>query len=152
MIKPNELRIGNLFYPINRNNEVNIPDEVPFVMVETTQNSVKAYLFGTPIHQVLKYTEFSLRDISPIPVTEEWLEGFGFIMHETPINFIYNNKGVKIVYSKTNLEFPEFVNIFLGRTSIHAARNYLRLNYVHQIQNLYFTLTGTELELKTEKA
>ena len=69
-------------------------------------------------------------DFEPIPLTEEWLLKFGF---EKTGSF----------YSKNNLEF--YVN---GNSDVRFHMDDYRhivLNYVHQLQNLYFALTGEEL-------
>jgi hypothetical protein len=73
-------------------------------------------------------------DIVPIPLTEEWLLNFGF--------------GIK--------EDGNFWNEYL---CIHNYDNELYLNfnkrkiwinYVHELQNLNFSLTGTELTTKNK--
>jgi len=80
-------------------------------------------------------------DAEPIPLTREWLEKFGL--------FKYNNAWV--------FEMPE-ERQYLGGFSIFDYGNRLAYNtsdiinppleFVHQLQNLYFALTGEELTLK----
>ena len=122
-MKIQELRIGNLIYLIDRSNEVHLTVEIPFVVAEITQKSVKAYPFKEHLYQVLKYEEFSIRDIQPIPLTEEWLLRF-----KLKNNYIFycriTDNGYEVYYRR------EFT------TKIH---------YVHQLQNLYFALTNQEL-------
>jgi hypothetical protein len=72
--------------------------------------------------------------VNPIPLTEEWLLNFGFIKNST---------------SWTNWEKPTAVKEV--RVSIH--NKYLFYNgrmikFIHQLQNLYFALTGEELTTK----
>jgi hypothetical protein len=67
----------------------------------------------------------------PIPLTEEWLLKLGFKNEHNPIYFSID--GFYIEYK--NDEFTTEV----GECS------YLVLEYVHQLQNLYFALTGEEL-------
>jgi len=69
--------------------------------------------------------------IVPIPLTEEWLLKLGFKNEHNPIYFSID--GFYIEYK--NDEFTTEV----GECS------YLVLEYVHQLQNLYFALTGEEL-------
>lgn len=80
-------------------------------------------------------------DLSPIPLTTEWLERFGF---ETHPNFserwFWNHYG----YSMTLADDGDW-NV-MPRVDDSLVVAYCR--YVHQLQNLYFALTGTELELK----
>ena len=63
----------------------------------------------------------------PIPLTEDWLLKFGFKIE----NCYENNKASK---NKIIITYGE--NFFYGIT---------RLIYVHELQNLYFALTKTEL-------
>jgi hypothetical protein len=77
-----------------------------------------------------------------IPLTEEWLIKFGFIKiseisFHMPIN---EHKYFTMVYSKNakKYTFPY----------THGIDTLISFEYVHQLQNLYFALTGTELEIK----
>lgn len=71
---------------------------------------------------------------SPIPLTEEWLFKFGFEKGNLEY-FIHEN--VRINF---DLQFE-----FKGVNNLNFGTN---LEYVHQLQNLYFALTGKELEVK----
>jgi hypothetical protein len=86
----------------------------------------------------------------PIPLTEEWLLKFGFlkIKHQFNMNdgslcehweLNGNDKRWLLYYSTQNFAFNEPKLYYL-----HLRHN----KYVHQLQNLYFALTGTELEIK----
>ena len=73
-------------------------------------------------------------EVKPIPLTEEWLERFGFEYSD-----LNGDSGLwKIppfqIYGKYNQFIYEYA---------------LDVNYVHQLQNLYFSLTGEELTIKT---
>lgn len=71
---------------------------------------------------------FKAGTIESIPLTEEWLLKFGF---ESLLNGAgYVKKGTEIGYNHNG-----FYIITSG----------LKIEYVHQLQNLYFALTGTEL-------
>jgi hypothetical protein len=78
-----------------------------------------------------------------IPLTEEWLLKFGFFRH----HYDYANDVIYIKNVVDNTEFEWGVYPFeLGSGFImNKSKN---LKYVHQLQNLYFVLTGQELELK----
>lgn len=73
-------------------------------------------------------------DVKPIPLTEEWLLRLGFDnddvnrFYKDGIYILFYNVGCSILHNQLH------VNIF----------------YVHQLQNLYFALTGEELTLKAE--
>lgn len=71
----------------------------------------------------------------PIPLTEEWLVKFGFkqcgewfILN----GFLHQNIAISIIHRKTTF----------GDNEEYEIEN---IKYVHQLQNLYFALTGKEL-------
>ena len=77
--------------------------------------------------QILDFYDYPLDDFyKPIPLTEEWLIKFGFEKaYETCYqykDFILNDK---------------FIMMDIDIT--------IQLKHVHQLQNLYFALTGEEL-------
>jgi len=67
----------------------------------------------------------------PIPLTEEWLLRFGF-KHYGQGEAIFCHKKIYLYYRN---------NIFYFHKTIR-----FEILYVHQLQNLYFALTGLELE------
>lgn len=82
--------------------------------------------------------------VNPIPLTEEWLEKLGFKKNQQRVGtagaecvpFDYTVDGwhrSDIVIKDFQLAYPIF-NV--------------ELQYVHQLQNLYFALTGEELTIK----
>jgi hypothetical protein len=77
-------------------------------------------------------------NLMPIPLTEEWLLKFGFKESGRDINIIHWYNGV-IYLNSYELDFNGYwLRYYRGR--IHC-----KINYVHQLQNLYFALTGEEL-------
>jgi len=90
-------------------------------------------LFGGTIHSGCRDL-----DIDPIPLTEEWLLKFGFEnLSLTP----------KFDGSKCNFTFYWEVDEIVLRENYEDIF-ITRISYVHQLQNLYFALTGEELEIK----
>ena len=73
----------------------------------------------------------------PIPITEEWLLKFGF--------FKYNNA---YVLEKPNENIMNFKFSIWSDFTYNSSEFPVELKYVHQLQNLYFALTGTHLKLK----
>jgi hypothetical protein len=72
------------------------------------------------------------RDYQPIPITEQWLLDFGFERIGNKYRLIRGFHWLTVnCYS---------IYIFDEQITL--------IDYVHQLQNLYFALTGTELELK----
>ena len=73
----------------------------------------------------------NLEDYRGIPLTEEWLFSFGF-KHYGQGEAIFCHKKIYLYYRN---------NIFYFHKTIR-----FEILYVHQLQNLYFALTGLELE------
>jgi|694.fasta_scaffold01065_86 hypothetical protein len=74
----------------------------------------------------------------PIPLTEEWLLKFEFWTSDWDVHSTLRKQVLdsSLVYDKDNKTFDlgDLLNI--------------KIEYVHQLQNLYFVLTGEELKLK----
>lgn len=67
---------------------------------------------------------------SPIPLTDEWLVNMGF-NKRSPEGYWYDLNRISI-----NIPTIEYKNNWIE----------INLQYVHQLQNLYFALTGEELK------
>lgn len=76
-------------------------------------------------------------EVEPIPLTEEMLVRLGFKKSKGK-NLKEFILGDFIIYT-----YPE-----TGIELYYGVGFYIKIQYVHQLQNLYFTLTGTELTLK----
>lgn len=89
--------------------------------------------------------------IEPIPLTEEWLFKFGFEKRESSIcnewyigkNEITHDWLFDIVW----LLKPELINA--PNYPFYKNGRHL-IQYVHQLQNIYFALTNEELTIKSE--
>lgn len=117
----NELRIGNLIQWISTGNIDVVIDIVTFDKRKANINNI------------------SISDCSGIEITEEWLLKFGFVYRGIYYHFP-NNDIFKLEQYKNKNSFW----LRHGSESIDCTR----INYVHQLQNLYFALTGEELLLK----
>lgn len=90
---------------------------------------IKSVLAGTIIQ-----CEINPDGFEPIALTEEWLEKFGFKHYvDGETHEMYTPFGV--------FEIQKHKTLINGNECKH-------LQYVHQLQNLYFALTGEELTLK----
>ena len=74
--------------------------------------------------------------IEPILLTEEWLLEFGGISETGEMYFFYN---VGILYYRRENEFS------LMGYNYKKGQIYTTIKYVHELQNIYFALTGKEL-------
>jgi hypothetical protein len=137
-MKETELRIGNL-----------VQDE------ETgTITKVNVHLF---MH-VCSLRGLLSGFINPIPLTEEWLKRFGFrkLKRKGTYGSIYVISDIDsnlCIERDFNKEISYFVGIEYTDSPYKEDKNKIYhysydLKYVHQLQNLYFALTGNELELK----
>lgn len=145
MIKPIEIHIGNYF-------AVPRKDQTPFrvdLMEYVTADLCKV---GMNVH---KY-EFQGKlidghpltwehtDLEGIPLTEEWLLKLGFKPSlDTYLGYLSpsfrNSQRIRIRLSNTQ-------NFYY---STNNSTNPLWITCVHQLQNLYFALSGKKLEVKS---
>lgn len=124
MIKANELRIGNWAESKGKFVQVNY---MSYPMGDE-QNRVVSFYPNTKGHQD---DHNNLNNLNPIPITSEILES------------------CKVMYKHFADRF--YIRIVSGGISIGQRTKgikYLRnIKYVHQLQNIYFALTGEELEI-----
>ena len=83
------------------------------------------------------------KDLKPIPLTEDWLYDFGFLLDNGFTTYKINIfKG----YLRVALDgsWGVYKDEYSNRTG-SSYNNKIKIEYVHQLQNLYFTLTGEEL-------
>ena len=76
-------------------------------------------------------------DLQPIPLTEKWLLKFGFEVFEFD-----NGQPNQYRFKDRLLVIREEKFVDYGSS--------VAIKYVHQLQNLYFALTGQELQLKQQ--
>ncbi len=86
---------------------------------------------------------------APIPLTEEWLLKFGFVKHNI-LDYYFMACGeyeIRVVINSfsggLDSDSKWFISIQTGYGSQPVT---LVRMYVHQLQNLYFALTGEELQ------
>jgi len=135
-MKPQELRIGNW---------VGTPDGI-FQVAVIFDTGIKVDIGYGAVQQ---YSDSSIRpdfsNVKPIPITEEWLKKFGFeYIEDTEYYWKQNpleNWGYRLV------EFPRGTWV-ISQGFMNKFNELAHINYVHQLQNLYFALTGEELEIQ----
>jgi hypothetical protein len=125
-MKATELRIGNY---------------LDYDMENVKINSVgRVYLN----HKGKNYIthKIRLREYEPIPLTEEWLLKFGFTYGRDDL--VYHKEGFNIT-DNTIIEGDYYLACYDAQFDDWDAMGHA-FQYVHQLQNLYFALTGEELE------
>ena len=118
-MKATELRIGNWVY------------ETEFIGAEKVWSIETELVDGEQ-----SINDCPISTIKPIHLTEEWLKKFGFendLSQDTP-EYRLTNKWV----CKSFVIYTDWV----GEQLIYENTS---IRYVHQLQNLYFALTGEEL-------
>ena len=138
-MKANELRIGNYVKGIGHNISW---------LVEGIETD---YIHSSNAWRLLSSFE-------PIPLNTNWLEKFGFKAWDDKKTIYtlerhidkYNNTCFRFWLQLDKLVFDYIQNEIHPTESIFDDKNIIRLEikYVHQLQNLYFALTGEELTIK----
>ena len=119
-MKANELRIGNW---------VNVTDK-DYQVTQILERGVNCGHIGA-MYDLVK----------PIPLTEEWLVNHGEgIDFEGDYMFVW--RGIVWYYRMSDFSVRRD---YKQKNKI----NWVEIKYVHQLQNLYFALTGEELTIKT---
>lgn len=126
-MKANELRIGNYVYH-------NIYGEKQVLKI----TNITDYAVNLDISNGDVSDQIDLDEIEPIPLTEELLEKCGF----TKVGSNYEKDWLLL---HTHLERQTFD--FLLYESSSGKLKATPILYLHQLQNLYFALTGEELKI-----
>jgi hypothetical protein len=122
MLQPSELRIGN--WVKFRGN----PGQVYHLLRLESESRSEIYITEAGIDQ-----NSSIEDLEPIPLTVEIAEQCGFFQLK-PYQ-VWSSNELQVQGMSLKDEIFEY-----GRGS--------KILFVHQLQNLYFALTGKELEIK----
>jgi len=84
-------------------------------------------------------------DYKPIPLTEEWLLKFGFTFAKKRKTYriYFHSLQFRGIDNKIRMNMADdgFFYFYVYNATIH-------IEYVHQLQNLYFALTGNELTIR----
>jgi hypothetical protein len=105
-------------------------------LVHFTKEGVDSEIGHHHLGMLLSYP--SSNDYDPIILTEEWLIKFGFVQSE-------NNRWYEV--KNFSVSTSGFVAVFIQRDWSNLD---LKIEYIHQLQNLYFALTGEELIIKND--
>ena len=124
-----ELRIGNIVWE-NYSGEM--------IVSELRYSTESMYLRKT---WLLPDGLYKVKDIEPIPLTEEWVLRFGFNKVSVDEITAYHKHDFRL--SKTGGDG--------FYTATYRGEFLVFIKKVHQLQNLYFALTGDELEIKNEE-
>ena len=128
MIKENDLRLNNL------------------VKWNDTVQKITAIAFGNCLldkHPTADYP-VKLIEIEPVQLTEKILLSCGFKERKSVFGYwIYEIKFQHTVFSVEEVDLG-LCYFYIGNTHVSQTKN------VHELQNIYFALTGVELVFTTE--
>ncbi len=132
---PNDFRIGNLL------NHVETGEPFAIEAIALNHNGFEGYSISGRNQSLQSILDEDI--IEPIPLTEEWLLKFGFEKREHfgQQNFFKEKFMIEEALSRVFDNGLSFRIIIDSQNSVHTAN----IKYVHQLQNLYFALTGNEL-------
>lgn len=153
----NELRIGNF---VSIDNEIHHPKlkDVPMIVCSISRTYHKKYYYYCDLDKVNRsmyyFQDFSqmIEYLKPIPLTEEWFLRFGFSkkgFKKGRIGIEVSGEDMTTTYFAISQpkKMVEWQNFWAFEYNDYR---FVKLEYVHQLQNLYFALTGKELTLKPE--
>lgn len=89
--------------------------------------------------------EFSYQEIEPIRLTDDILKRLGFKYSSAELLYL----PMPEIKSEIHFEKQPYGNVVTLQSSVGMFIPN-DIDYVHQLQNLFFALTGTELQLKSE--
>jgi hypothetical protein len=134
-MKATELRIGNLIRDVGESSEI-------YQVTSISHDSVKAGPM-TIYRAGFEHDHY-------IPLTEEWLKRFGcsLVTEWGDGNYNYWNQQLDFSVDVEPMMMPARGVETLFYYRLHEQYRRKHIMYLHQLQNLYFALTGNELELK----
>ena len=134
-MKASELRIGN---------------KIKFMDDGTIFTVVSIDLKGAGLENISEFAWIEFESLEPIPLTEEWLLKFGFKQNLDKWFEINYFTDCTLSAEKMGI----LINLCSNRCAIldtdtdqQSAMTAKRIYYLHQLQNLFFSLTGEELTL-----
>lgn len=143
MIDARDLRVGNWALGAN-----GIPQKVAYVGETIGLHNETG---GTDKYQVNPIISFDIKDLQPIPLSPEILEKAGSekkitthsckLFDTTIIYYELEFRGMQYITLRVQDFGGELVNY------IWESSHKVSLNYVHQLQNLVYVVTGNELKI-----
>src|SRR5690349_16066541 len=155
MITASELRIGNLICWDPKSSNPNSTLAAVKVEVSAILKDIISYILpgieyrAEPFEDDLlqKETRYkSFEELEPIMLTAEMLEGYGFKRVDDYFrrNILFENGYKSFSEMDINIADHKVSLRFINDQRVHLPHP---CKFLHQLQNLYFALTGEELEI-----
>jgi hypothetical protein len=142
LIEPKDLRIGNALYYNNK------PVSVTFLSldIDDEYNELIGFVeWGKNSNETMDWNRSLLPDLKPIPLTPEILEKCGFVPFVDSENIFELETDNNLCYLRKE------DNGFRPAEPVDGDAEFItigiKIQYLHQLQNLYFALTGEELQI-----
>jgi hypothetical protein len=136
MIQQNQLRIGNYLCSSYPSSDIPYLLQVDFIASKKDTPRFEAKNIGF-IDCECDADEFGAQ---PIPITPEILEKCGFVVNGNELMYDVNDIHTFIIESKNVGKY-----YYTGGEGVELSRE---IQYVHELQNLYYAIEGEELEVK----
>jgi hypothetical protein len=131
MIQAKDIRLGN--YLKDREGKVLRVDFIEYVEHGfDVMFGQKMFLGEEEVDPMTEYSDFA----EPIQINQEWLMKLGFI-----------KQGESAAFAHYWLD-PIWLTCISGGCLYLANKRHVEIYSVHQLQNLFYAITGTELEIK----
>ena len=143
MIQPQELRIGNYVHVCNESNGVILPLTNIYSRIFTIEfNGARVANDNTKKFSEQKCFKYPYEYIEPIPLTEEILLKCGFEKSNDLDKFYH----LDLLNEWTRIYFNPKHKVCTLSINQHDSR--ISIQYLHQLQNLIFSLTQKELTIQ----
>jgi len=135
-MKANEFRIGNL---VERDGNI-------LEVIRVAKDGIVNY----DLVRKSQGMHVNSGNVIPIPLTEEWLLKFGFEKIDRRINETYEKDLGAFYFQIILMNDDKSYNVRFSNDTFKEEGDRVGLGliyYVHQLQNLFFVLTGEELKI-----
>lgn len=123
------------------------------IVTEISRTLVRSYWLKAKEDEIKNDYIFEIESCKPILITEEWLLKFGFEKFKPILgSYVKTPSATKKGYGfRFHTQNPFSDDIFCLVTETYYMEQLIQtkywVKYVHQLQNLYFALTGEELKI-----
>jgi hypothetical protein len=146
IIELKELRIGNI---LNYDGD---PVHVTFLSMDIDdeyQDIIGFCKMGENTKEKADWNRALAGQLDRIPLTAEWLQRLGFDTQDYEIDIIeWATEGRALDFAIDQIGVPPEKQPFIFSYDQGMGDRKVEIKYVHQLQNLYFALTGEELTVK----
>lgn len=143
LIEIKELRIGNL---LSYDNQIVHVTSLSLDIDDEYEDQIGFCKLGSVSNEIAAWNRSLVDKLAPIALTPEWLERCGYMKY-------VGNTGQEIykcpVGSMALYKLAGSKDWIIGANDFSGGYlNLCTISYFHQLQNLYFALTGEELMIK----